>query len=144
MKRYLVLFLAVLALANVASAQKHKKEKVVVEQTVHVGASAHSSTLTWTPPTTCVDGSACTPSGYNVYRATVACPASGLPTGATKIASNISAANYTDTTITAPGTYCYYVTALNSAGESAASNTAGGSLAQPALSAPTNFSVTVQ
>jgi cellulose 1,4-beta-cellobiosidase len=120
------------------------KAEPALKATVVVKAGTHSAALSWTAPTTCVDGSACTPTGYNVYRAVVACPASGLPAGATKIASAITTTTYTDTTITAPGSYCYYVTALNAAGESACSNTAGGTLAQPAINAPTNFTVTVQ
>ena len=125
--------------------KKVAQEKVVGSpQTVTVprAAAGHSATLNWTAPTTCVDGSACTPTGYKVYKASVACPASGLPAGATVLAA-VTVTTYTDTSIAAPGTYCYYVTATNSAGESAASNTSGGSLAQPVISAPTNFTVTV-
>ena len=121
-----------------------QQEKIVGKKTLIAKATTHSGTLNWVAPTTCVDGSACTPTGYNVYRASVACPLTGLPTGATKIASAITTTTYTDTTITAPGSYCYYVTALNSAGESAASNTGGGTLTQPLINSPTNFTVTAQ
>lgn len=108
--------------------------------------ATHSAALTWTPPTTCIDGSACTASGFNVYRVSIACPANGsVPTGATLInATPVTVANYTDTTITAPGSYCYYVTALNSGGESGPSNTSGGSLAQPKPQPPTGVTVVVK
>lgn len=128
-----------------AGTKTDKKETVVVApQTVKPKATAHNAHLAWTAPTTCVDGSACTATGFKVYKASVACPASGLPTGATVLAALAgTVTTYDDGTISAPGTYCYYVTAVNSVGESSASNTAGGSLAQPAISAPTNFSVNV-
>jgi hypothetical protein len=121
-----------------------KKEQVIAKGTVRVGVTTHAATLSWTAPTTCVDGSPCTATGYNVYRAAIACPASGLPAGALRIANAVTTTSYSDTTVTAPGSYCYYVSALNSAGESAASNTAGGTLAQPVVGPPTNFTVTVQ
>lgn len=118
------------------------QEKAIGKKTVIVGATQHQASLTWNASTTCTDGSTCTPTGYKVYRAAAACPGTGLPLGATVLAT-VTTTTYSDTTIT-PGTYCYYVTATNSAGESAASNTAGGTLAQPAMAAPTNFSVTIQ
>jgi len=141
--RMLCVSLLLLAAPVLLVAQSKNERVVVPPQTVKPKATAHNAHLAWTAPTTCVDGSACSPSGYNVYKATVACPATGLPAGAAKIASAITATTYDDGTISAPGVYCYYVTALNSSGESTASNTGGGSLAQPAISAPTNFSVTV-
>ena len=103
----------------------------------------HQSTLFWTAPTMCVDGSSCVPTGYNVYRASVACPATGIPTGATLIASAITTTTYTDTPL-APGTYCWYVTALNSAGESGPSNTAGGSVAQAEVAGPAHLLAIIQ
>jgi hypothetical protein len=73
------------------------------------------------------------------------CPTGSGLTGATKIASvPAPTTTYTDTNIIAPGSYCYYVTAVNSQGESTASNNAGGSLTQPTIGAPTNFTVVAQ
>jgi hypothetical protein len=128
----------------------HGREKVVGMSTVRVpsgGPTPHSASLSWTAVTTCTDGTSCTVVGYNVYKASAACPASGLPTGAVKIASAITATTFVDTPLV-PGTYCYYVTAIGGTGsngaESAASNTSSGILAAPAIAAPTGFGVTVQ
>lgn len=122
-------------------AQTKVMQKQVQVPAGKMGATTHSVVLTWTAPTTCVDGSACAPTGYNVYKFVGACPTG--TTGFTKLnLSPITVTTYTDPSIS-PGTYCYYATALNSAGESTASNTAPATLAQPLSNAPTNFTVVV-
>ena len=141
--RELIFFLLVGVFACFA-----QQSQVVKKQEVHVlkATAAHTATLTWTNPTTCTDGSACTPAGNQVYKLAAACPASGT-TGFTLLYTSSSAiTTYADTTVTAPGTYCYYVTALTPTTlvASAPSNTAGGSLSQPAINAPSAFTVTIQ
>lgn len=94
-----------------------------------VGPSApaqttHQAVLSWAAPTDAVPGST-----YNVYRASGACPASGL--GAlifTKVNSTgITTLTYTDTGL-AVGVYCYYATQVQNTVESVPSNTAGGTV----------------
>jgi len=85
-------------------------------------AGPHSAVITWTTPADAVSGSA-----YNVYRASGACPASGLGSltfGAVN-ASPVSALTYTDSTVTV-GTYCFYVTQVQNGTESLPSILAGG------------------
>lgn len=154
LNRIAAVLLVVLALVilscSILAIPNNKRETVLLSKTVTVAAgqaaTIHNATLAWTAPTKCVDGTTCSVIGYNVYKATIACPATGLPTGAIKIASAITATTFTDTPLV-PGVYCYYVTAIGGAGsngaESAASNATQGVLAQPAMSAPTNFTVIV-
>jgi|ERR1700674_2555284 hypothetical protein len=95
-----------------------------------VHAQAHSASLTWT---------ASTDSGvsYNIYRLSGACP-SAATTGFAKItAAPLTATTYTDSTV-APGTYCYYATAVLNGAESIPSNLAS-AVILPA--APTALSV---
>jgi hypothetical protein len=97
-------------------------------------AQAHSVSLTWTAST---DAGA----SYNIYRLTGACPSAGT-TGFTKItATPVAATSYSDTTV-APGTYCYYATAVLGGAESVPSNLASAVIlpgAPTAVSAtPTN------
>ncbi len=54
---------------------------------------------------------------YNVYRSTGACSVSSV---FAKIASNLTAKTYTDTTVQ-PGIYCYYATSFLNTLESVAS-----------------------
>lgn len=133
----LAVLLLVFAFGCFAQDQQKKEKAPRVTKT---------ATLTWSAPTTCTDNSTCTATGYNVYRASVACPASGLPTGATKLNSTpITTTTYTDTITTSTSvTYCYYTTALNSAGESKGSNTGSLTVSQAVVSPPTNFKVTIQ
>lgn len=72
-------------------------------------AASHSVALTWTAST---DSTTATPGTVNVYRATGACPTSGIGTlSYTALATGQApAGTYTDSTVTV-GTYCYYVTA---------------------------------
>lgn len=136
-------------------AQTPKKQGVLPPETLRgqvvvsqgkVGLTPHSAVLTWTNPTLCVDGSACTTTGNQVYKLSAACPASGTAGFTLLYTSTTAIVTYTDTTITAPGTYCYYVTAVNSAGPSGPSPTAGGTLAPPPpplINSPTNFTIVV-
>lgn len=83
--------------------------------------AAHSVALSWSASS---DSTSTTPGTVSVFRATGACPASGI-SGLTfaKIATSISAAGpYTDTTVTV-GTWCYYVAADIGGAESGPSNT---------------------
>ena len=84
--------------------------------------TAHSATLTWSAPSDATTGST-----YNIYRATGACPTSGLGTltFAKVNAAPITALTYVDSGLTV-GTYCYYATQVQSSTESLPSNTAGG------------------
>lgn len=94
-------------------------------------AQSHSVSLEWT---------ASTDSGvsYNVYRFSGACPASGTA-GFSKITTaTVIATAYTDTTV-APGSYCYYATAVLNGAESLPSNLVS-AVILPA--APTSLSVT--
>lgn len=81
---------------------------------------AHTANLSWTAST---DAAANPSLTYNVYRSTSACPTSGVPIGATKVASAVSGTSYTDSTIQV-GTNCYYVTSVLNGAESMGSNTA--------------------
>ena len=81
-----------------------------------VHARAHAVSLTWTAS---IDGGV----GYNVYRFSGACPAAGT-IGFSKItATPLTATTYTDSAV-APGTYCYYATAVLNGAESVPSNLA--------------------
>ena len=81
-------------------------------------------TLSWSAPPS-DGGSAIT--GYNIYRGTRAA-------GETLLSTIGNVLTYTDTTVTNELTYYYHVTAINSAGESSASNEA---FAKPSASVPT-------
>lgn len=73
-------------------------------------ATTHQAVLTWGLPTTCTDGSPCTPVAITVYKIVGTC--SAPTTQFTKLASlagNVK--SYTDTGLAAATTYCYYVTA---------------------------------
>jgi hypothetical protein len=88
-----------------------------------VAQAQHSVNLTWTASTD-------TGGTVNVYKAAAACPASGI-TGVTwtKLATAQPAGGpYTDSTVTAGQTVCYYVTAVVSGAESGPSNTGGGTV----------------
>lgn len=60
---------------------------------------------------------------YNVYKAIGACPATGLPTGATQIANLLTLLTFSDTNVQVGQTACYYVTAQLNGTESGPSNT---------------------
>lgn len=57
---------------------------------------------------------------YNVYRLAASCP--NGDTGFTKIASGLPSVAFTDSSVSAGVTYCYYVTADDPSGESSPSN----------------------
>lgn len=75
--------------------------------------AVHSITFTWLDPNN--------PAGttYNLYQTTGLCPAVGT---ATKVATGITTKTFTLTPV-AQGTYCFYVTAVNSGVESGPSPT---------------------
>lgn len=78
--------------------------------------AGHSVTLEWTSsPDAGVT--------YNIYRAAVSCPTSGIPSAPTKIGTGINLLTYTDSAVSVGSTYCYYATASLSGLESVPSNT---------------------
>ena len=86
-----------------------------------MGTGFHWVSLTWCTPA----GSCPEVNSYNVYRLTVAtgtatCPASGYaaPTLNSSPIAYSASPSYVDLNVTAGGTYCYVVTAVNSGGES--------------------------
>jgi len=93
-------------------------------------AQAHSVSLAWTAST---DSAV----SYNLYRLSGACPSTGT-SGFSKItAAPVTATTYTDSAV-APGTYCYYATAVLNGSESIPSNLAS-AVVLPA--APTALSI---
>lgn len=94
-------------------------------------AQTHKAVLTWSAPSDAVASST-----YNAYRASGACPASGLGTLTfSKInTAAISGLTYSDPGLSV-GVYCYYVTQVQSSIESVPSNTAGG------IAAPNTISI---
>lgn len=80
----------------------------------------HYVTLSWT-------ASADQGVTYNIYRAGGACPATGLPSGATKVGSGITTLTWKDSMVDL-GIYCYYATAEKNSLESPPSNTAEASV----------------
>jgi len=72
-------------------------------------AQAHSVTLLISSQ----DTSSSSTGTATVWRAAGTCPSSGLPTGATALTTTLTIpgiATYTDLTVTAGNTYCYYST----------------------------------
>ncbi len=90
---------------------------VLLTLPLEVCAQVHHTDLSWT-------ASADAGVAYNVYKAIGACPSTGLPSGATKIASAITKTAYSDNAVSPGQTACYYVTATLNGSESAPSNTA--------------------
>ena len=101
------------------------------------GQSSHSVALTWVASSDAASNPTLT---YAVYRASVACPASGSPTGLTKLVA-VSATTYTDTAVSVGQTYCYIVRASLNGSESVDSNTAGGTIP---IAPVTGLSITVK
>lgn len=99
----------------------------------------HSVTLTWTKSP---DSTTQNPGTVNVYRANAACPASGIGSLTyTNIATGQApGGSYSDTSVSAGNSYCYYVTAVIGGAESAPSNTFSGVLkpAAPSLTGVVN------
>ncbi|WP_460629671.1 fibronectin type III domain-containing protein, partial [Intrasporangium mesophilum] len=112
--------------SNEASATPHP---TVSSAPVGLVASAGdgSVALSWQMPTS-DGGSGIT--GYNVYRGT-----SAGAEGATPVASNVSVASYTDTSVTNGTAYFYTVAAVNAVGTSVPSNEASAT-PHTALTAP--------
>jgi hypothetical protein len=80
----------------------------------------HSASLSWNASP---DAAANSSLGYNVYRISGACPASGTA-GFTKLnATPVATTTFTDATV-GLGSFCYYVTATLNGAESVPSNTA--------------------
>lgn len=143
---FLFVLLGLVAISTFAEPpNKNKTDKNVVlikEVTIPAAAAGqiqatHSVKLTW------ADTVNPTGTTYNVYKASGGCPASGIPTGASKLnATPVTVLTFTDSGITVAGSFCYYVTAVGSGGESAASNTASAVIPAPPA-APTNLVITV-
>jgi len=89
--------------------------------------STHQVTLRWTASP---DSTTAAPGTVTVYRATAACPASGIGTLAySKLtATALAGGPYVDTSVTTGSTYCYYVTATIGGLESNPSNTFQGQI----------------
>jgi len=100
-------------------------------------AATHQAAISWTDSP---DKAANPTLSYNVYRAAVACPASGVPAGATKI-TNVTTASFTDTAVTVGQTYCYFVNATLNGTEASPSNDSGGTVP---VAPVTSLTVTVQ
>jgi hypothetical protein len=83
---------------------------------------AHNVVLTWSLPADAVAGST-----YNVYRAPGVCGTGGQ-VFAKLNSAGIVPLTYTDSTVAIGNSYCYYGTQVQNAVESAASNTAGGTV----------------
>lgn len=107
---------------------------------VITGFAQHSATLTWKAS---ADSTAITPGTASVYRASGACPATGIGTASYSLLSVTAPAGgpYVDTSVTGGATFCYYVTASISGGTSDPSNTC--TVTVP-LAAPTNLTGTVK
>lgn len=103
-------------------------------------AAGHSTVLSWTASTD-IPGAIPAGSGYNVYRSTGACPATGSPTSAVKLNTAVVAAlTFTDSTVTA-GQWCYYATTLLNGVESVPSNSVQGAIG---VLPPSNVHITSQ
>lgn len=100
---------------------------------IKVCAQSHHTDLKWTAS---VDSGVT----YNVYKAAGACPATGLPTGATKITSAVTLLTFSDTNVQVGQTACYYVTAQLNGTESGPTNTAS---ATTPVGAPGPLTITV-
>ncbi len=84
--------------------------------------TGHSVQLKWTAS---ADSTTTNPGTVTVYRASAACPASGIGTLSytALTAAAAPAGPYTDSAVT-PGTFCYYITFSVGGATSPASNTA--------------------
>lgn len=103
MKRFLIDAVLMLGLVMAASA--------------YACAAGHSTVLTFGAS---IDAGVT----YNVYRATGKCPATGTPSGATKITSGLTVLTFADTNVAAGNVFAYYVTAQLNGVESGPSNCA--------------------
>ena len=100
--------------------------------------SAHNVSLTWSAS---ADAAANPTLTYNVYRAPEACPAGNvIPSNGVKV-GNVPTPGYNDTAVLVGQSYCYFVTAALNGGESAPSNTAGGTIP---IAAPGSVVITIK
>jgi hypothetical protein len=122
--------------ANLSKGNYMKKVLLVVLLSCVCATAADRISLSWVPSISP------TANGTNVYRASGACPASGLPAAAAKIGqvSGVTA-GYDDLSGTPGQVYCYYGTSFRTAdgAESVGSNTAQATFPFPSLEAPTLF-----
>lgn len=104
MKRFAILFFTLTLAA-------HAQKKTQVTTGPDTLTTNHQAVLTWVNPTTCNDGSPCTPISTNVYKIVGTC---GAPTTQFTKLTTVAAPGrtYTDTGLAASTTYCYYVTAV--------------------------------
>jgi hypothetical protein len=112
-----------------------------------VQAAPHSVALSWTASTS-LTGTIPAGSGYNVYNAVGACPASGALVNPTKLtASPVTTVTYTDNTPVGGTTYCYLVTAILNGNENPVAVVAGNTnfiAATVPIDPPTNLNITGQ
>jgi len=111
-----------------------------------LAAQTHSNTLTWTAPTT---GDPAT--GYHVWRATgasltAACaalpaPGAAVPAGAAYATVTAPTLTYVDLGVVANQNTCYELSAYNTGGESALSNSVNGTTPQFLPGVPTGVSL---
>lgn len=86
-------------------------------------AGGHNVSLRWTASADAATNPAIF---YNIYRSLVACPASGSPSGLSKIGSTAAGVvTFTDNSVSVGQTYSYIVRATLNGGEAADSNCAG-------------------
>lgn len=78
-------------------------------------AQAHAASVVWTWDAPVIGANQSPAASYNLYQASVACPASGLPAGAVQIAHSTPLLSFTQATLPAQIT-CTYVTALSAVG----------------------------
>jgi hypothetical protein len=113
-----------------------KKVLLVVLLSCVCAMAADRVSLSWVPSITP------SASGTNVYRASGACPATGIPTGGVKIGqvSGVTA-GYDDLAGTEGQVYCYYGTAFRTqdGAESVASNTSQATFPFQVLAPPTTW-----
>lgn len=108
---------------------------LLISSIAHAQATG-TATLTWLDNSAqnIADNASGAATGFNIYRANLACPADGsTPAGMAliKAQTTLTPLTYADTGL-APGAYCYYVKVSGPGGESAGSNTAG----KPIFGAP--------
>ena len=91
----------------------------ILPSIIAFAAGPHATHVFWTPPTDATSNTV-----YTVYASTGTCPATGIPSGATAIATNVKDAFYDDSNVVVGQTKCYYVVAITNSVPSLPSNTA--------------------
>lgn len=108
--RHLLALALLLSIGQAVVGQTNKKIQVRTAADVNPVATNHQAVLTWVNPTTCTDGSPCTPNAINIYKFVGTCSAPMTQfTKLTSVAGNVK--TYTDGNLAAATSYCYYVTA---------------------------------